>query len=195
MPEPDAILPDLYLNPGESLLVREPTMLRTLLGSCVGIAFRIPRLGVGALCHPMLPTYSLKSAGSSNRAAGRRYVDFAIRDLARQFDALGALRGEVEVKLFGGADVLLVSTPESRPSVGRLNCEAAISVLDSEGFAVLASRLGGTAGVKIQFNTMTGEVQLHELGGSDDCASRHCDPRHYPSCPIRLNMAKKVPCG
>jgi len=28
-------------------------------------------------------------------------VDFAIRDLARQFDALGAQRDEVEVKLFG----------------------------------------------------------------------------------------------
>ncbi|MGA2887486.1 MAG: chemotaxis protein CheD [Terracidiphilus sp.] len=195
MPELDLILPDLYLKPGESCLVREPTILRTLLGSCVGIAFRIPRLGVGALCHPMLPTYSLKSAGNSSRAIGCRYVDFAIRDLARQFDALGALRGEVEVKLFGGADVLLVSTAESRPTVGRLNCDAAISVLDSEGFAVLASRLGGTAGVKIQFNTMTGEVLLHELGGSDACSSRHCDPSQFPCCPVRLNMAKKVSCG
>ena len=40
---------------------REPTILRTLLGSCVGIAFRVPRLGVGALCHPMLPRCPAKA--------------------------------------------------------------------------------------------------------------------------------------
>ena len=44
-----------YVQPGESHLVTEPTILRTLLGSCVGIAFWAPRLGLGALCHPMLP--------------------------------------------------------------------------------------------------------------------------------------------
>ena len=85
-------LPDVYVQPGESRLLREPAILRTLLGSCVGIAFRIPRLGVGALCHPMLPRCPANSAVTSSRSVNRRYVDFAIRDLARQFDALGARR-------------------------------------------------------------------------------------------------------
>jgi chemotaxis receptor (MCP) glutamine deamidase CheD len=57
-------LPEIYLQPGESHLVKEPTILRTLLGSCVGIAFRIPRLGVGALCHPMLPRFPVKPAAT-----------------------------------------------------------------------------------------------------------------------------------
>jgi chemotaxis protein CheD len=55
MAEPEEGLPEVYLQPGESRMVREPTILRTLLGSCVGIAFRVPRLSLGALCHPMLP--------------------------------------------------------------------------------------------------------------------------------------------
>jgi len=55
MPGADEQLPEVYVQPGESHLVREPTMLRTLLGSCVGVTFLVPRLGVGALCHPMLP--------------------------------------------------------------------------------------------------------------------------------------------
>ena len=160
MQQPDSKLPEVYVQPGESRLVKEPTMLRTLLGSCVGIAFRVPRLGVGALCHPMLPRPPLKLAASLSRTAGRRYVDYAIRDLARQFDALGASRDEVEVKLFGGGDVLVMSANSKRPTVGRLNSEVAIKVLAEEGFVVTASSLGGERGVNIHFNTETGEVLL-----------------------------------
>jgi chemotaxis protein CheD len=153
-------LPEVYVQPGESRLVLEPAILRTLLGSCVGIVFRIPRLGVGALCHPMLPRCPAKPAAILNRSAGCRYVDFAIRDLVRQFDALGARRGEVEVKLFGGGDVLLMFDDAARPTVGRLNIEVAMKVLEEEGFAVAASSLGGKRGINIHFNTKTGEVLL-----------------------------------
>ena len=160
MNEHDMELPEVYIQPGESRLVKTPTILRTLLGSCVGIAFRVPRLGVGALCHPMLPRTPIKLAASLSRSAGRRYVDYAIRDLARQLDALGARRDEVEVKLFGGGDVLVMTANAKRPSVGTMNCEVAIKVLAEEGFAVNASSLGGTRGVNILFNTQTGEVLL-----------------------------------
>ncbi|MGD0547939.1 MAG: chemotaxis protein CheD [Terracidiphilus sp.] len=153
-------LPEIYLQPGESRLVKEPTVLRTLLGSCVGIAFRVPRLGLGALCHPMLPRFPVKQALTLTRSAGRRYVDYAIHDLARQFDALGAQREEVEVKIFGGGDVLLTSNDSTRPTVGRLNCEVAMKVLEGEGFYVSASSLGGQRGINIYFNTETGEVRL-----------------------------------
>jgi chemotaxis protein CheD len=153
-------LPEVYVEPGGLCLVRKPSILRTLLGSCVGIAFRIPRLEVGALCHPMLPRCPAKAAAIFDRCAGRRFVDFAIRDLARQFDQLNARRDEVEVKLFGGGDVLLTGNDAARPTVGRLNIEAAMKVLEEEGFAVSASSLGGKRGVNIRFNTQTGEVLL-----------------------------------
>jgi len=147
---------------GESHLVRDSQILRTILGSCVGVTFWVPRLGLAALCHPMLPLIPKNAAMSV--AAGRRYVDYAIRDLARQFDSLRAQRGEVVVKLFGGGDVLLVNNKTTRPTVGQMNCEAAMRVLDEEGFQVTASSLGGTCGLHIQFNTATGEVLLRRLG-------------------------------
>jgi chemotaxis protein CheD len=160
MADSEQALPEVYVQPGEARLVREPTILRTLLGSCVGIAFRIPRLGVGALCHPMLPRHPVKQNEILTRSAGRRYVDYTIRDLARQFDALGAHREEVEVKLFGGGDVLLMIDDAARPTVGKLNIEVAMRVLEEEGFSVMASSLGGKRGVNIHFNTKTGEVLL-----------------------------------
>ena len=164
MPEIGSEVSEIYLNPGESYLARKPAIIRTILGSCVGVSFWSVRLGVGALTHSQLPRCPANSS-SVNVAAGRRYVDFAIRDVARRFDELGVRRAEVEVKLFGGADVLLVSDlGAARPTVGRLNCEAAIEVVEAEGFQVIASSLGGTAGLNIRFDTRTGEVQLRRLG-------------------------------
>jgi chemotaxis protein CheD len=138
--------------------------MRTLLGSCVGITFSIPRLQVGALCHPMLPSYPVKHRSGFAAVAGNRYVDFVIRDLARQFDSLGARRSEIQVKLFGGGDVLLMGNQSSRPTVGQLNSEVALKVLEEEGLNVVASSLRGNCGVNITFNTATGEVLL----------KRHC---------------------
>jgi chemotaxis protein CheD len=163
MSEREEFVPEIYVQPGESHLVNEPTMLRTLLGSCVGVTFFIPRLGVGALCHPMLPSYPVKPLTNHSLASARRYVDFAIRDLARQFDVLGANRREVQVKLFGGCDVLLVTNVTSKPTVGKLNSESALRILDEEGFQVLASSLGGNVGLNIQFHTGTGEVLLRRF--------------------------------
>ncbi|MGD0368246.1 MAG: chemotaxis protein CheD [Acidobacteriaceae bacterium] len=162
MAEPEQCA-DIYVQPGESHLVRRPAILRTLLGSCVGVTFRHEELGIAALCHPMLPRHPAAARGRLSVASALRYVDFAIRDLAAQFDALGARRWDVEIKLFGGADVLLVREDESRPTVGRLNRERALEVLRAEGFEVAASRLGGQRGYHIDFNTATGEVWLRLL--------------------------------
>ena len=64
---------------------------------------------------------------------------------AKRFDALGANRGEIEVKLFGGADVLRVARDSRVASHGRQD-ERAIGrwrFSREEGYAVIAQRLGG----------------------------------------------------
>ena len=63
-----------------------PAILRTLLGSCVGVTFWSPRW---AWARSATDAAALSASGLPGRADGYRYVDFAIRDLARQFDALG----------------------------------------------------------------------------------------------------------
>jgi chemotaxis protein CheD len=163
MAEPESGLPEIYLSPGEMVLTREPTILATILGSCIGVTFWCARLGVGALCHSVLPKCPRSSAGKISLSVGYRYVDFCIRSLASQFDTLGAVRSEVEVKMFGGADVNFVSRSATRPTVGKLNAQAAIKALADEGFVVMASSIGNTFGRKIRFNTGSGEVQLVRL--------------------------------
>jgi chemotaxis protein CheD len=156
----DAALPEIYLRPGELVLARGPTILATILGSCIGVTFWCERIGVGALCHSILPKCPRPPTGKVSLAVGHRYVDFCVRSLAGQFDMLGAARTEVQVKVFGGADVNFVDCANTRPTVGRLNSEAAIRILAEEGYKVVASSVGSTLGRKIRFNTGNGEVQL-----------------------------------
>lgn len=159
------VLPDLNLQPGELYLARTPAILRTILGSCVSATFWSARLGAGALCHGVLPICPKVWPSGFSVSDGHRYVDFSIRYLAQQFDALGVKRNEVEVKLFGGADVLpLLNERADRATVGALNCQTAIKVLAEEGFSPAASDLGGVRGRRIHFHTGTGEVLVQRLG-------------------------------
>jgi chemotaxis protein CheD len=153
-------LPKINLQPGEVFLARSPTLLKTILGSCVSVTFWSPRLRAGALCHGILP----RCPPGAGAADAHRYVDSAIRYLAARFDHLGVSRREVEIKLFGGADVLPVAAPRpDRPTIGAQNSRRALEVLAEEGFQVVASDLGGTRGRTIDFYTETGEVFSHLL--------------------------------
>jgi chemotaxis protein CheD len=158
-------LEEVYLQPGEMFLAREPTIIRTLLGSCVGVTFWSRRLGIGALCHAMLPRCPESSLEAVSPKDGYRYVDFAIRDIGRKLDELGVHRSEVEVKVFGGADVLLGEDMSLiKPSLGNQNCDSAFDVLQAEGFQVMASSLRGTSGLKLHFYTESGDVLVRRDG-------------------------------
>lgn len=175
----DPSIREIYVQPGESHLVAEPAVLRTVLGSCVGVTFLIPRLGIGALCHPMMPKCPPAQLAKLSVHAGRRYVDFAIRDMASQLDRLGATRVEAVVKLFGGNDVLTVSGNDSRGTIGKQNSDAALRVLAEEGFTVATSRLGGDHGVHISFETVHGQVLLRRLdSGSAERSRRKSQTSH-----------------
>jgi chemotaxis protein CheD len=168
MIETGLILPDVNLQPGELYLARRPAILRTILGSCIGVTFWSARLGAGALCHGVLPKCPAILPIGFGLSDGYRFVDFSIRYLAQQFDALGAHRHQLEVKVFGGADVLPVTGHRHKPTVGALNCKIAMEVLEEKGFTVSASDLGGVRGRRIHFHTGTGEVLLQRLPAKND---------------------------
>jgi chemotaxis protein CheD len=172
---------EIRVMPGELYLARSPMMLQTILGSCVGVTFWSARLGTGALCHGVLPRCPL----GASLADGHRYVDASIRYLVEQFDALGVRRQEMEVKLFGGADVLAVAAArQAKPTVGALNCQSALAVLEEEGFRVAASDLGGVRGRTIHFDTGTGEVLVRRL------AALHPPGACDKACPLPAENRK-----
>jgi chemotaxis protein CheD len=152
--------PQIHVEPGRLYLARAPAILETILGSCVAISFWSRTLRAGALCHGILP----KCPGGGGGVDSHRYVDESIRYLAAKFDRLGVPRHDLEIRAFGGADVLpVLASRADRPTVGALNCRAALDVLAEERLPVLASDLRGVEGRFIRFDTGTGEVRVSRL--------------------------------
>ena len=152
------LLESIYLKPGELTVAERPALVSTVLGSCVAVTLFSPRLGVGAICHAMLP--SGDCAGD-----GFRYVDCSLRHMLAHFQRLGIKSGEMTVKLFGGADMFEAVNPNAGSlTVGMKNIRAATELLRLQGLTLAASDVGGRHGRKLLFYSHTGEVFLKRLG-------------------------------
>ena len=151
-------LPVTFLKPGDLLFAERPTVVSTVLGSCVAVTLFSRHHRLGAICHAQLPTLR---EGADAGERGGRFVDSSIRLLLEGLRARGVGRKEVVAKLFGGCDMF---TPGEAGGIGKKNVEKALQVLEAESVTVVASDLGGTKGRKIFFYTHTGEVFLKHLG-------------------------------
>jgi chemotaxis protein CheD len=85
--------------------------------------------------------------------------------MVERFHALGIKKGETEVKIFGGADVLECHS-ENGTSVGQQNIEIALEIIGEAGLRLIVSDVGGKVGRKLRFYTHTGEVLLKRMAGS-----------------------------
>ncbi len=162
--------PDLhtfYLKPGEMHFADEPTAVTTVLGSCLSITMFVPRTEVGAICHGLLPNCSGKNSCVGDCADGFRFVDCSIKRMVRIFEKLNVRKAEIEVKIFGGADMFDVGKTRKHLTVGRQNINSARQLVKSHGLKVAASDIGGVTGRKIIFLTHTGEVFLKRIRKSD----------------------------
>ena len=155
-------LPVVYLQPGEVYYSERPTLVMTVLGSCISVTMFNLRLGFGGICHVLLPKCRTETcAGVCDEAY--RYMDCAIKGMIGQFAGKGSDPGQIEVKIFGGSDILMVDGHEKYVSVGKQNIEVAKRIFLEEGLKVRASHVGGTQGRKIFFFTHTGEVLMKKI--------------------------------
>lgn len=147
---------NIYLKPGEVVVVRKPALVSTVLGSCVAVTMFSPDYGFGAICHAMLPD-------SAGRSEDLRYVDTALRYIYQQA-VLCRAENNLEIKLFGGARMLNVGNTEAAGrTVGEQNVARALEVLSSLGLTVAAADTGGFVGRKLYFCTRDGDVYLRKM--------------------------------
>ncbi len=147
-------LPHEYLHVGQGAVYRTPTLVQTVLGSCVSVTMHCARNGWGGIFHALLPRIGDYSKPSSP-ADPYRYVDSSIMELLREFSRAGIYPDSLECKVFGGASPL---HQDSDVSAGKRNVEAAMETLARAGVTVSASSVGGNVGRKLFFRTDTGLV-------------------------------------
>ena len=151
-------LEKIYLKPGELVVTQEPVMVTTVLGSCVSVTMYHSGTRTASICHGMLP-----SGGVSDSF---KYVDTSIHCMIKFFKKLKIAREEIEVKLFGGADMFSGGGPSvSNLTVGRQNIITATRCLEEYGLAIAASDVGGKSGRKLIFKTDSGIVFIKKMSG------------------------------
>lgn len=150
------------VQPGEFYItIAHPEeAITTVLGSCVAACIRDPEASVGGMNHFMLPEETLNGLGDWRDAVGlaTRYGSYAMESLINGLLRLGARRERLEVKLFGGGQVLDVNIP-----VGQRNVEFARRWLLTEGLRVVAQDVGGKTPRRIVYFPATGMVKVKRL--------------------------------
>lgn len=150
---------------GDCYITNNPReMLTTILGSCVAACIRDPISGWGGMNHFLLPESS-DGAGKalSEVSVSMRYGSYAMEQLINAILTRGALRENLEIKLFGGANVL-----RTMWGIGHANAEFVEQYLKNEGLRVAASHLRGNSPRKIQYFPVSGKVRMRELQENQD---------------------------
>nr|AUN37522.1 chemotaxis protein CheD [uncultured bacterium] len=159
-------LPQRHLRPGELVITHEPTLIVTLLGSCVAVTMFSALHGLAAICHAMLPRPGRRLHAGNVPADRFKYLSEAVPYMAAQFRRHGVCPATVEVKMFGGAHVTLHPHPGpiDPRHIGNTNVVTARELLAAEGMQVAAANVGGVRGHKLIFDTTNGRVRHKHLG-------------------------------
>lgn len=154
-------MPFKLINVGiaETAVSQGTDVLRTILGSCVGICLYDSDKKIGGLAHIMLPTS--KQAGASLK----KYADTAIPLLIKELRDNGA--GKLIAKLVGGAMMFNLSENSMMGEIGKNNVIRSREMLESLGIPIVAEDTGGNYGRTIDFYLETGDVKVKSIGRPD----------------------------
>jgi chemotaxis protein CheD len=157
-------LPAVYLKPGHIYMSEKPAMISAILGSSIATTMFSPEHRVGAACHSILPEYGTYTASRNHSRESCTYVDYAIKTMIERFTQYGIRPDEIEVRLFGGADIFVSEESRNKKNcIGKKNIEKALNIISITELNMVAFNSGGHYGRKIHFYTHTGEVSLSHL--------------------------------
>jgi len=150
--------------PGEFYVTRKPDeILVTVLGSCVSACIRDPAIGVGGMNHFMLAKGRTGGWGDDLQSA--RFGNFAMEKLINELIKAGCSRDRMEIKVFGGGNVIDAST-----AIGTDNSQFVLRYLEAEGLRCSAEDLGGSHPRRIHYYPATGRVVRRLLGTGETYA-------------------------
>jgi chemotaxis protein CheD len=176
---------DIEVRMGDIMVLEgSQNLITSGVGSCLVVTLYDPKLQIGALAHTMLPSrarhntddeqsisaslpFGASSSGqkcmvaerTSVKAEDTKYVDVAIDKMLRRLGAKGAKRGDLEAKLFGGAN-MFPSFFLGTNDIGKENVLSAKDKLKKEGIRVVGECVGGSQGRSVEFSPATGVVTV-----------------------------------
>ena len=149
---------EVAIHVGGVYATREPTIIRTLLGSCVAVCLFDPVARVGGMNHFMLPG---PTPGREDPLDYTRFGVHAMDCLIGALQKAGGDRRRARAKVFGGGNVLEIS--RNGDSVAQRNIQFIDAFLRTEDIPVVGRDLGGQLGRQLYFHTDTGKVYVRRL--------------------------------
>jgi len=144
--------------PGEYFVTTGDKLIVTVLGSCVAVCLRDRHTHCGGMNHFLLPNDGSNESGLLTESA--RYGVYAMEILINHLLKLGANRGRLEAKVFGGGNVLRGMVHNN---VGQRNAEFVLDYLHNEGIPVVAKDLLDDFPRKVYFFPDTGKVMVRKI--------------------------------
>lgn len=148
-----------YVHGGQSFVAAEPTIVTTILGSCVSVCFFDAAAEIGGITHYVLPRPLMGAAMPPPKIG-----TVAIPQLFESLVAIGASPARLCAKVFGGASMHAASRGTAR-DLGHQNALVAMEVLARLSICVVASDTGGAHGRKLVFHTDDGSAWIKYLEG------------------------------
>ena len=134
-------------------------VLRTLLGSCIGVALYERKLKLSGLAHIVMP-----NSMGRDQSLGK-YADTAIPETIRQMTTLArGAKLSLTAKIAGGANMFSHVSPNNVNTIGDQNIAAVEKALADCQIPILARHLGGTFGRRMVVEVESGLVQIHVVG-------------------------------
>lgn len=135
----------------------EDVVLDTILGSCVAACIRDPILGIGGMNHFLLPDAENidLNVGSGQAHLAMRYGNYAMELLVNELLKRGARRNRLEVKLFGGANVV-----KGIRGIGHKNADFVEKYAKAESLNVVSQHLRGFEARKVHFMPKSGRARM-----------------------------------
>lgn len=143
--------------PGEYYVTPHNELIVTVLGSCVSACIRDPYAAIGGMNHFMLPLTPNSNIKSKDSEA-TRYGNFAMEQLINEVIKQGGKKERLEIKLFGGGNVLSALT-----DIGQQNIQFVWDYLKEEGLSTLSHDLGDRYPRKVYYSPRSGRVRVKKI--------------------------------
>lgn len=141
-----------FIHVGEIHIGARPTEISTILGSCVAVCLYDTVQRVGGMNHYLVPLWN------ENGLQSPKYGNISIPRLIESMLNVGCELYNMEAKIFGGANVIDVSSHDMM--IGRKNILIANEILREYKIPIVAKDIGGEKGRKIMMHSDTGKIFL-----------------------------------
>ena len=146
-----------FLLPGEYACTKKPTILSTVLGSCVSVCLYNTQNKMAAMNHFIYPEVK---DGSSEKDIGRHGAT-AIDQIVKTLFNFDPNPRHYKAQIFGGAHV--INSLNSSFSIGDRNVALAEEYLREYRIPIIRKETGGNNGFKIAMNTETNLVDVSSI--------------------------------